>query len=129
MIEEVEMAKQVFILFEIHYKVIKEEVRGFIYLKSLSPEINDNLKFTIVPEKEHYSFDQLREKLKESYFKKEDEGIMLSVVNQKTGEEQKFGITLTEEWPDYLAADKLRVRRALIEITEYLEKIGILGKE
>jgi hypothetical protein len=120
------MSKQVFILFEIHYKVIKEEVRGFIYLKSLSPIINKNIKFTIAPEKEHYSFDQLREKLKESYFKKEDVGIMLSVVNQKTGEEQKFGITLTEEWPEDLAGDTLRIRPARTEITEYLEKIGIL---
>jgi len=126
MIEEVEMAKQVFILFEIHYKVIKEEVRGFIYLKSLSPIINKNIKFTIEPEKEQYSFDQLREKLKESYFKKEDVGMVFSVVNQKTGEEQKFGITLTEEWPEDLAGDALRIRPASIEITEYLEKIGIL---
>lgn len=126
MIEEIEMAKQVFILFEIHYKVIKEQVRGFLYLKSLSPTINKNLKFTTAPEKEHYSFDQLREKLKESYFKKEDEGMVLSVVNKKTGEEQKFGITLTEEWPDGLADDTLRIRPARIEITEYLEKIGIL---
>lgn len=120
------MAKQVFILFEIHYKVVKGEVRGFIYLKSLSPIINKNIKFTIVPEKEHYSFDQLREKLKESYFKKDDVGMVLSVVNQKTGEEQKFGITLTGEWPEDLAGDTLRIRPARIEITEYLEKIGIL---
>jgi hypothetical protein len=30
--------------------------------ESLLLEINDNLKFTIAPEKEHYNFDQLREK-------------------------------------------------------------------
>ena len=56
------MAKQVYIIFEIHYNVVRGDVEGFIYLKSLSPEINDNLKFTIAPEKEHYSFNQLRVK-------------------------------------------------------------------
>lgn len=120
------MAKQVYIIFDIHYNVVRGDVEGFIYLKSLSPEINDNLKFTIAPEKEHYSFDQLREKFKDYYFKKDDVGMVLSVVNQKTGEQQQFGVNLTEYWPDDLAGDTLRVRRTYIEITEYLEKIGIL---
>lgn len=120
------MAKQVYILFDIEYTVVNDEERAFIRLKSLSPRmINQKLKFGIVGKKEHYNFDQLREIVSESYFKRGDI-LYLFVVNQESGEKQNFGITISKDWPKNLAANKITTRRASHEITSHLENIGIL---
>lgn len=123
---EVEMEKSIYILFNIEYTVVNDEERAFIHLKSLSPEsINQKLKFRIMGKEEHYSFDQLREVVSKSYFKRGDM-LNLFVVNQETGEEQNFGIKISKDWPKDLAANKITARQASHEITSYLENIGIL---
>ena len=119
------MAKTVHILFKIEYTVVKGEERAFIRLKSLSPAIDERLKFGIVGKEEHYSFDQLREVVSKSYFKREDI-LYLFVVNEETGKKQNFGIRISEDWPEDLAANKITIAPASYEITLYLENIGIL---
>lgn len=122
------MKKSVYILFEIHYTIIKGRERGYIHLKSLSPKIiNQKLKFTILKEeKQSYNFDQLAEKLKFYYFTRKQFEIVLSVINQETSKEQQFGIDISKLWPEGLAEDKIIVSRTYIEITKCLEEIGIL---
>ena len=122
------MENKVYMLFQIHYTIIKGQERGFIDLKGLSPEaISSKLKFRIIEEgeKQSYDFDQLTERLKEYYFTREIVGVALSVINKETGEERKFAINISKDWPESLAADKLTARQGYVEITKYLEQIGI----
>lgn len=119
------MEKSVHILFSTKYTVVKGEERGCIHLKSVSPAINKNLKFGIVGKEKHFSFEQLREKISKLYFKRGDI-LYLFIINQKTGERQNFGINISKKWPKGLAADKIVIRPASVEITEYLENIGVL---
>ena len=119
------MEKSVHILFAIWYTVVKGEDRGCIHLKSVSPAINKNLKFGIVGKEEHFSFERLREKISKLYFKRGDI-LYLFIINQKTRKRQNFGINISKKWPKSLAADKIAIRPASMEITSYLEKIGIL---
>ena len=65
-----EETKRICMLFEIKYTVVKGKERAFIRLKSLSHTINQKLKFGIVGKEEQYSFDQLKEVLSKSFFKK-----------------------------------------------------------
>lgn len=123
------MENKVYILFQIRYLVIKGQERGFIDLKGLSPEtISQKLKFRIIErgEKQSYDFDQLEERLKEYYFTREILGMALSVVNKETDEESKFAINISKDWPEGLAEDKIIDRQGYIEITKYLEQIGII---
>ena len=119
------MKQSVYILFNMVHTKVKGEKRGFIDLKSLSPEINQKLKFGYVGDEEHYSFDQLRERVEKIYYKRGDT-LFLFVVNTETGEKQKFGIDLSKDWPEGIAGDKLFRAHASFEITSYLENIGIL---
>ena len=108
------------------YSTFKDVGIAIVLFMSLSPEtINQRLKFGIIGKEEQCSFDELREYLNMSCFKKGDK-LGLFVVNKETGQKQNFWLDISKDWPEGLAENISTQKRESYEITSHLKSIGVL---
>jgi len=120
------MEEKVYITIYWVFLVIGFEEKGFVDNISLSPvTYEQKLRFGIKGDEEQYSFDELREKLKQECFKRAEK-LHLFVVNPETGEKQNFSIDISAVWPEDLVGGKRIGKKQSTEITSCLKKIGVL---
>jgi len=120
------MEEKAYIIIVWNFFFSPAEESAIIHNMSLSPvTYEQSLRFRIVGDEEQYSFDELREKLKQEYFKR-GEKLYLFALNPETGEKQNFSINISKIWPEGLVGGKNIMKRQPYEITSCLKKIGVL---
>lgn len=127
--------EKVYIRITLFHPPENENIAKIHQIELSPPTFNGRIKYGIAGYEEQYSFDEfvkeLRIKTGQSegykYSIKRGDKLGLFVVNAETGQKQIFGIDVSKDWPVYSKTGDSHMRRFdYIEITSYLENIGIL---
>ena len=127
--------EKVYIRITLFHPPESDDIAKIHQIELSPPTFNGRIKYGIAGYEEQYSFDEfvkeLRIKTGQSegykYSIKRGDKLGLFAVNAETGQKQIFGIDVSRDWPVYSKTGNSPMRRTdYIEITSYLENIGIL---
>ena len=127
--------EKVYIRIKLFHPPESDDIAKIHMIELSPPTFNGRVKYGIAGYEKRYSFDEfvkeLRIKTGQSegykYSIKRGDKLGLFVVNAETGQKQIFSIDVSKDWPMYSKTGNSHMRpTGYIEITSYLENIGIL---
>lgn len=127
--------EKVYIRITLFHPPENEDIAKIHMIELSPPTFNGRVKYGIAGFDEEHSFEEFQRDLRikdekgqgYKYSIKRGDKLGLFVVNAETGQKQIFGIDVSKDWPVYSKAGSSPMRQSeYIEITSYLENIGIL---
>jgi len=95
-----------------------------VKLKAI-PLLTEKAKWTMLGDSQHYAYEEFREMLSKSVFKK-GSLLELYIVNKEIGQLEPIRINLTEIWPSGLTGGNVVDTIYTVNISKQMEKLGFL---
>ena len=108
------------IVFEITYVKRAGEEAALVILTS-APKTK-KIKYGLIGDSKLYTSEELRGK---KWYSKKGDILYLFIVNEDTGQRETLSIDILSDWPRDLMEDVLRMKQAIVDISQHMKKIGI----